>query len=75
MIEPQPHQNNHSDFPISCMAFGADYLALPVFLQAFALSSDREYLDELVEEETGVVEDYRLEVLQGLVFGLVHEAG
>lgn len=55
------------------MAFGADYLTLSVFLQALALSFYCEYFDKLVEEETGVVEDYRLEVLQSLVFGLVHE--
>ena len=50
------------------MALGADYLALSVFLRAFAVSLNGKYLHKLVEEETGVVEDYRLEVLQDLVF-------
>ena len=75
VIESQPHQNNHSYLPIRRVALGADYLAFPVLLQAAALSCDCEYLHKLVEEETGVVEDYRLEALQRLVFGLVHEAG
>lgn len=71
IIQTQSNQYNQRNFPLRSIALRTQYLLFLRFSSTFALPPCCEHLHKLIEKHTGVIEDYRLQILYLWVTSLV----
>lgn len=71
IIQTQSDQDNQGNFPFWSKTLRTQYLFFLRFPRAFALTPWRKHLHKLIEKHTGVIENYRFQVLYFWVTRLV----